>query len=324
MAKKKVVSYVLLGFSIVLIYYVYKDVKFKDFMRQASRIEWKMVAFSGVSMLLSAWFRNLRWVMLLSPLGYKIKKSDAFSALLLSYPANLIIPQSSFFVRASYLKKKSGVPFINCLGTIIAEKIMDGLVVFSFFFLFMFSNLKGDFSFSSNYRNYLIIVPVFLATLFLAGLFLKSVFPNLWRRLQFIISRQLYNLKQGLSTVKNIENKGLLVFNTFMIWLPYCAIFYFLLKASVLPGIVAFKLPIELAAMANIGWIFPTQGGLGSFHFFIAKIMELRGFEIDQAAFFAFFSHFMIISGDVFFGAAVLLANFSTVKNSLVLRETFE
>lgn len=323
MAKKKVMSCVLLGFSIVLIYYVYKDVKFKDFMRQAFEIEWRYVAFSAVCMLLSAWYRNLRWLMLLSPLSYKIKRNDAFTALLLSYPANLIIPQSSFFVRASYLKKKSGVPFINCLGTIITEKIMDGLVVFVFFFLFMFANLKADFSFSSNYNTYLIVVPVFIAILFLGGMFIQSVLPNFWLKLQVIFSRQFYNLKQGLSTAQNIEHKSLLVFYTLMIWLPYCAIFYFLLKASMLSGFVVFQLPMELAVMANIGWIFPTQGGVGSYHFFVAKIMELRGFETDQAAFFAFFSHLMIISGDVLFGAAVLLRNFSTVKDSLVLKESF-
>lgn len=103
MTKKNFISIVFFSVSVALFYYVLKDLKYKDFIKQSSKVEWKMVGLSAVCMILSTWFRNLRWLILFRPLGYKIKKSHALYALLLSYPANLLIPQSSFFVRASYL-----------------------------------------------------------------------------------------------------------------------------------------------------------------------------------------------------------------------------
>ena len=84
---------------------------------------------------------------------------------------------------------------------------------------------------------------------------------------------------------------------------------YFLLKGSVSRDFIGFKLPVELAVMANIGWIFPTQGGLGSYHFFITHIMQSHGFEKLQAVFFAFFSHTFIIFNDLILGLYVLLNN---------------
>lgn len=320
MTKKRIWTYVFLSISLLLLYYVLRDVKYKDFMKQAAKVDFKMVGLASICMILSAWFRNLRWLMLFSPLGYKIKKRQAFSALLLSYPANLVIPQSSFFVRASYLRKISGVPFGECLGTIIAEKLMDGLVVFGLFFMFMFSNLSFQISFFQNFRLYFAIllcgVLIFLACRF----FFKTYYPNQWQKVMHLIKSQLSHFKIGLLTTKKVDNKWLLFLYTVAIWLPYFAIFYFLLKGSLIKDFTDFKLPIELAVMANIGWILPTQGGLGSYHFFITHIMLSNGFENLQAVFFAFFSHTFIIFIDVILGLYIVLINRRIVFNLFGLK----
>ncbi|MCP9757316.1 UPF0104 family protein [Lacihabitans sp. CCS-44] len=313
MTKKRIWTCVLLGISVLLMYYVLRDVKYKDFIKQTSKIDLKMAGFAGICMLLSAWFRNLRWLMLFSPLGYQIKKSQAFSALLLSYPANLIIPQSSFFVRAGYLRKISGVPFTECLGTIIAEKLMDGLVVFGLFFVFMFSNFSFQVSIFQNYKFYLGIILFGFVVFKLASFFFKTYLNVRWQSIMTAIKNQLSNFKIGLMTAQKVDNKPLFVFYTLAIWLPYFAIFYFLLKGSVARDFIDIKLPIELAVMANIGWIFPTQGGLGSYHFLITQIMQSHGFENLQAVFFAFFSHIFIISNDLLLGLYVILFNYRTV-----------
>lgn len=309
MTKKRICTYVFLSISVLLLYYVLRDVKYKDFMKQTAKVDLKMVGFAGICMSLSAWFRNLRWLVLFSPLGYKIKKGQAFSALLLSYPANLIIPQSSFFVRASYLRKMSGIPFSECLGTIIAEKLMDGLVVFGLFFIFIFSDFSFQTSIFQNYRLYFAIILCVVVIFFVIRFFFKTYFDDRWDKVISQIKSQLSHFKIGLLTTKNVENKWLLFLYTVTIWLPYFALFYFLLKGSVSRDFIGFKLPVELAVMANIGWIFPTQGGLGSYHFFIAHIMQLHGFEKLQSVFFAFFSHTFIIFNDLILGLYVLLTN---------------
>jgi hypothetical protein len=51
-----------------------------------------------------------------------------------------------------------GVPFSECLGTIVAEKLLDGLVVFDLFFLLMFSNTQYHPSFSDKNSFYFFFV----------------------------------------------------------------------------------------------------------------------------------------------------------------------
>ncbi len=320
MTKKRIWTYVFLSISFLLLYYVLRDVKYKDFMIQTAKIDFKMVGLASICMILSAWFRNLRWLMLFSPLGYKIKKGQAFSALLLSYPANLVIPQSSFFVRASYLRKISGVPFGECLGTIIAEKLMDGLVVFGLFFMFMFSNFSFQISFFKNFRLYFAILLCGVLIFFASRFFIKTYYQNYWQKVMHLIKSQLSHFKIGLLTTKKVENKWLLFLYTVVIWLPYFAIFYFLLKGSVVQDFIDFRLTLELAVMANIGWIFPTQGGLGSYHFFITHTMLSHGFESLLAVFFAFFSHTFIIFNDVILGFYIVLINRRIVFNLFGLK----
>jgi uncharacterized protein (TIRG00374 family) len=316
MTKKKVWTLLILCSSICLLFYLLKDLKLKELFQQISKVDLRYLAPAGLSMFLSAWFRNLRWMLLFEPLGYKIRKGQAFTALLLSYPANLIVPQSSFFVRASYLKRMCGVPFSGCLGTIVAEKFMDGLVVFGLFFLLMFSNTQYQPSFSNKYS-----IPIFFVVLVIISVVIfffltrsGKVFLHRNTILEFV-HHQWLNFKEGLLTTKAVKNKMLLVFYSLFIWLPYFGIFYFLLKGSVSSLCVDFQLPIKLAVMANIGWIFPTQGGVGSFHFFVSSVMTIHGFENLQAVFFSFLSHSFIVCNDIFWGLVVMLYNRKTVIN---------
>ena len=320
MTKKNFISVVFLSVSVALFYYVLKDLKYKDFIKQSSKVEWKMVGLSALSMFLSTWFRNLRWLMLFRPLGYKIKKSHALYAILLSYPANLLVPHSSFFVRASYLKKMSGVPIGSSLGTIMAEKLIDGIIVFGLFFIFLFSNFALDFSFFNTHILTINQAIAILSVLCLCIFFVKFNLNQFWIKAKNVVINQMMGFKIGLKTSKNIDNKALFFLYTILIWLPYISIFYFLLKGSVLKESVGFWLPTELAVMANIGWIFPSQAGIGSYHFFINKIMTLYGFEPIKGVFFAFFSHSIITFCDIIFGSIVVIINFRVLLNLLYLK----
>jgi uncharacterized membrane protein YbhN (UPF0104 family) len=320
MTKKNFLSIVFFSVSVALFYYVLKDLKYKDFIKQSSKVEWKMVGLSAVCMILSTWFRNLRWLMLFRPLGYNIKKIHALYALLLSYPANLLIPQSSFFVRASYLKKMSAVPYGPCLGTIMAEKLIDGIVVFGLFFVFLFSNFAFDFSFFNTHIFTIYLAITILSVLCLSIFFVKINLNKFWIKTKNIVINQIQGFKIGLKTSKSIDNKKLFFLYTILIWLPYIAIFYFLLKGSVLKESIGFLLPTELAVMANIGWIFPSQAGIGSYHFFINKIMILYGFDTIKGVFFAFFSHSIITFCDIIFGSIVVIINFKVLLNFLFLK----
>lgn len=310
--KKKGFSCFFIGLSIFLLFYVIKDFSYIDFKNQIVRIDWKMMVVASFSLLISAWFRNLRWLMAFVAMGYKVNKKHSFSALLLSYPANIIIPQSSFFIRASYLKKTSGIPIGQCFGTIIGEKLLDSLVIFGLFFFLLFSNLKHTFNSLEFNKLYILI---FIFSVLLVIYTIKKCFPLLGIKFRNYTNQQLLTLKTGLVGTLLIRKKALFVFYTIMIWLPYFAIFYFLLVGSVFIEFNSFVLSVELGVMANISWIFPTQGGVGSYHLLISEIMLMNGFDSINSTFFAFFSHLYLISLDIIGGILVFLFNFTLILN---------
>ncbi|MFN3783043.1 MAG: lysylphosphatidylglycerol synthase transmembrane domain-containing protein [Spirosomataceae bacterium] len=304
--RKNISSIVFLGISILLVYYVFKDIPYKQFVEQIKEIDWRMVGLATLCLLSSAWFRNLRWLMLFSPLGYSISQKQGFAALLLSYPANLLVPQSSFFVRASYIKKVSQASFTASFGTILAEKAMDGLVVFGLFFIFLFSSFTSTISIPSISRASIFLLVLIGGAFLFFATYLYKKSKGKWKQK---ISEQLGQLKTGLLSILHVHNLPLFLLHTLLIWLTYFGIYFFLLRATVSPPFFGLQLPVDISVMANVGWIFPTQGGVGSYHFFVSKVMEMQSFTLVQSAFFAFFTHLFIIGNDVVWGVLVFLFN---------------
>ena len=78
------------------------------------------------------WSRAYRWKFALQHLGYHTKFHNDFFTVCVSYLVNLTIPRSGEISRAALLKKYENVPFDKGFGTIVAERIVDMLIVLLF------------------------------------------------------------------------------------------------------------------------------------------------------------------------------------------------
>ena len=72
---------------------------------------------------------------MLQPLGYKPKFINSILAVLISYIANLGVPRSGEILRATTLSSYEKIPFEKLFGTIVAERIVDLLILLSLIFL---------------------------------------------------------------------------------------------------------------------------------------------------------------------------------------------
>ena len=81
------------------------------------------------------WSRAYRWKFALQHLGYQTKFHNDLMTVCVSYLVNLTIPRSGEISRAALLKKYENVPFDKAFGTIVAERIVDMLIVLLFFFV---------------------------------------------------------------------------------------------------------------------------------------------------------------------------------------------
>ena len=78
------------------------------------------------------WSRAYRWKFALQHLGYQTKFHNDLMTVCVSYLVNLTIPRSGEISRAALLKKYENVPFDKAFGTIVAERIVDMLIVLLF------------------------------------------------------------------------------------------------------------------------------------------------------------------------------------------------
>ncbi|HKJ05873.1 MAG TPA: lysylphosphatidylglycerol synthase transmembrane domain-containing protein, partial [Flavobacteriaceae bacterium] len=89
---------------------------------------WVVVSlFLGV---LSHISRAHRWKYLLKPLGYKPRFLNSFMAVMMGYLLNLVIPRSGEVARAGSISKYEKTPFSSALGTIVAERVADLIMLF--------------------------------------------------------------------------------------------------------------------------------------------------------------------------------------------------
>ncbi len=79
--------------------------------------------------LLSHFSRAYRWNFMLNPLGYHPRLINNILAIFITYIANLGVPRSGEFFRATVLQTYENIPFEKSFGTIIAERTIDLLML---------------------------------------------------------------------------------------------------------------------------------------------------------------------------------------------------
>ena len=83
------------------------------------------------------WIRAWRWQMLAEPVK-KVSASLSFSALMIGYMGNNVLPlRAGEFMRAYVVGKRTGMPMSSALATVVVERILDMLMLFICFALSM-------------------------------------------------------------------------------------------------------------------------------------------------------------------------------------------
>lgn len=244
----------------------------------ATNMFWLFV--SGAISIFSHFQRGLRWKMLLSPLGYNIKNSNAFLSVINGYFVNLIIPRGGEISRPVMLKRLEGVPTATSIGTVVAERVIDlffllvliGIVVvfqltrFYEFFSDYYAKNPGEENSSTPIWVYgLVVMGGLLLITILVFIFKKGLYENLKVKVQ----GALKDLKEGVLVVKRLDNNWLFIGHSLFIWVLYYAMLYTGLLAY---GPTAELGPFDALTIFVIGGIamaIPLPGGAGSFHILV-------------------------------------------------------
>jgi glycosyltransferase 2 family protein len=313
-----------LGFG--LLYWVFKDINLLSTLQSFKDANYFLVFLAGLIALSAHISRAYRFNLMINAMGYVPTLKNSTVSILIGYITNLVFPRAGELARPASLLKTEGIHFEKSFGAVIAERLIDvimlGILVMLNLVLefdrvksLVFS-LVGE-KFNNPYLYIYLLLPLFI--IFTIGYFL---FKKNQEKIQEILFFKklitfLSGLWSGFSSVLKVEKPFLFLFHTILIWALYYLSTYILCKAVPLGNDMSLLTVLTIFVMGSIGMAAPTMGGIGSYHFLVGKIVVLYGLTAQEGINIATFLHTM--QGIVFvvlLGAIAFLLNVLSVKKT--------
>jgi len=249
--------------GVFLIWYSLSKISINELIAHFKSANYLYIIIGVVLGLLSHMSRAYRWLFQLEPLGYKVKYGNSFMAVFATYLINYTIPRAGEVARASILTNYEGVPFEKGIGTIVAERVADVIVMLLIIVITLFLEFDFIFNFFVEKFNPMKVVFSFLLLLVL-GLVFVFYIKKSQSKLALKVKSFVSGLIEGALSIFKMKKKWAFIFHTFFIWSMYVLMFY--ITSFAITGLQ----PIPFGAVL-IGFIAAsfsvaaTNGGLGSY-----------------------------------------------------------
>ena len=235
--------------------------------------------------ILSHLSRAFRWKFLLNPLGYYPRFINSILAVLVSYIANLGIPRSGEILRATTLSNYEKIPFEKLFGTIIAERLIDFIILLSLIFLTLSLQFESIWEIlrEKTFDLQKLIAVIFILSLIFFGL--KKFLRKNNSKILIKIKAFIEGLIEGIMSIKNMPYKLAFATHTIFIWTMYFSMFY-IIKWTI-PEMQNLQI-IQMLPSFVIGGLTltATNGGIGIYPLSVA--MTLSSFGISNESGLAF------------------------------------
>lgn len=288
-----------IGLSIVLaaglLAFFLRGINFREITRQVGAASGGWLGASVVLGVATFLFRALRWTWLLRPVA-RVHYYPAFVATAFGFAANNLPGKVGEVLRPALLARSEKLPFSPLLASVLLERVFDGASVLFFFVLAAaigIPNTRGTGK---------LLVPAALL-LVLVGAVLFSVFQRarterflekFWRRLPARFQPRARTFAEtfvdGFASLRNPRLLLLVTVGSVAMWLIINLQIYAVLRAFHLD--LPFSASFVVTAAAVLGLMFPTPGGLGSYHLAVQiALTDVYGVARDTASGVALLAH---------------------------------
>ncbi|BAX82018.1 hypothetical protein ALGA_3726 [Labilibaculum antarcticum] len=238
------------------------------------------------------------------------KSDKVLTSLLLGYLVNSFTPKFGEIIRCTSLQKTTKVPVAVSMGSVMAERAYDmlilGLGIFAVFCFEMdrlqgiFESTIGGISHIYGYR-YLYVIPIAVLALFILFLIsLRRIKKSERRPIKKIVEflqSMFLSLKQGLLLKKRFQ----FILLTLLIWTMLVVLNYIYLLCLPETSGYPFSFAIVILFIGGIGWALPSPGGIGTTHFLLLQLF--LAFQLDPNAGISFG---ILSNGLTFIGTIVI------------------
>ena len=282
-----------------ILWWMYRDTDFHAMEEMLMHeMDWGWMLFSLVFGVTAQLFRGIRWKQTLEPLDEHPRIMDCIHAVFISYASSLIIPRSGELSRCGVLARYDGTSFMKSLGTVVTERVIDSLLIlfitlvvilsqvtiFSSFFDQTGTNL-GDILRGFTTTGYIVTAICLVITLGFLWILMKRF--TFMEKLKDMVNK----LKEGILSLRGVQNKGLFGFYTLAIWVSYFLHYWITFQCFDFTANLSFTVAIVSFIVGSISVIVPTPNGAGPWHFAVKTILVLYGLADTDAVTFVLIVH---------------------------------
>jgi glycosyltransferase 2 family protein len=306
----------------LLLYLAYRGTSFHIIYTSIihSKLLWAVASlFFGLIALV---LRAYRWKLLLKPLGFVPTLFHASCALAIGYLANLAFPRLGEIMRCGSLSTKDKVPFALVFGTVVTERIVDMISLFTCILLAALfeSNRLGHFLINEivlPIRDKLtlpVLIALFALLLFICFIyFLKR---GKGSKQSSVIKRQLESFADGIRSIMKLQQPLLFIIASIGIWVLYFLSAFVCFFAFPETSHLGPSAALLLLVIGGIAMSAPVQGGIGAYHLLVSRGLLLYGLSQTSGLIFATLLHSSQMLMVIVVGSISLLWLFITRKKA--------
>ena len=297
---RKLVFWIIgLALSALFLYLALSDIDFHKVFAALRNARLWLLGIALLWMMAGMFLRGVRWKFILKP-AKDISSWTCFSVLMIGFMANNFLPfRGGEFVRMWLLSRKTNLSKSLSLGTIVAERFFDMLVLV----LILMAGIVGSGVFPPLARQIAYLgggVFIILAVAFFFFSRQTERVIRLTERCLFFLSQKwrgrlveaLRGFLGGLAVLRTLPQILVITLLSFLAWAGGLLCFYFGLQATNISvsawGVMFVK------AMVNLGTMLPAAPAyIGHYEFLVRYSLERLGADENAALAFAFVYHTM-------------------------------
>lgn len=294
-----------ISLSVLFLYIAFKNVEFDKVLFYLTDISLIWVLPFLFIFLLSHYLRAVRWKVMISSFKPEASYLNLFTATMIGYGVNCVIPRLGEFYRGMFLGKLENLSRSSMFGTIIVERVID-ILMLGFSVLVSVAiypgNLYEEFLWlkSALVIGFIGIFSIIIILVFVVRL--KEKFYNIILRFVGKFSNRIadklgYIFKMVAEGFGSI-NSWPIFLNTIILSVLLMLVYgltsyfaFFLLKMNDLQP-VSYAMAWILMTISAFGIIIPTPGGTGSYHLININVLTLLfGFSNEISSAYAILTH---------------------------------
>ena len=300
--------------SVLLLYWVFHDKDPRALSSALSRASWPALFIAAVVNLAHNGVRVLRWRWLLDPVRPRVPFRPMFSAVILGFMTTLLVPgRVGELVRPALLSAREDLPLGPCLGTVVADRLLDGVAIVA---LFAVGSLNAHFvAGSAALAGEIRVTAAVALTVIVSGLVVLVAISTVGGRLDGWLSRRwaplrwigrvTLGLSRGVEALRSPRRLVPIIAYSLTVWLIIALATWIGIRAA--GADIGFADTLVMLPLLALGVAIPTPGGVGGYHAAMqVGLTRLFGVDPTIAAGVGLLIHLAIVVPVLLLGSVLL------------------